>query len=364
MNWYSKWFSWLALACWPLAVYAQAVSGDGLLGTYYQGRNFERFQLRRVDAVVDFSYHRTPPAEGMPTEQYSVRWTGWLRPPTSGPYILYITVDDGARFWLNGDQLLNEWRGQSQTTYKINLDLRANQAYALRLDYCQYGADAYAQLAWVRPEQLAQAARAASWHNLWGLGATPPLPATIPTDYLFSRDPTVAAAPAALVSVRTPTPAPLASGTALATSRPIPQRTATRLVRRPGRKPVAAPAGVAAQLASGHAITLPALYFEQGKAWLLPTVQASLDTLATALAQYPELRLEVQGHTDNQGDSVLNQQLSQQRAEAVCRYLIARGLAANRLRAVGYGGTRPVADNSQPTLRRRNRRVVLQPLPD
>jgi outer membrane protein OmpA-like peptidoglycan-associated protein len=121
-------------------------------------------------------------------------------------------------------------------------------------------------------------------------------------------------------------------------------------------------AALATRLASGQALTLRALYFEQGKAELLPQVQASLDTLARALSRRPKLRLEVQGHTDNQGDPAINQLLSRRRAEAVCQYLAGRGVAASRLRAVGYGGSRPVADNRQPDQRPRNRRVVLLPL--
>jgi len=118
------------------------------------------------------------------------------------------------------------------------------------------------------------------------------------------------------------------------------------------------------RLAGGQAVVLRALYFEQGRAGLRPAARAALDTLAAALTARPALRLEVQGHTDNQGDSTLNRRLSAARAEAVCRYLAAHGVAAARLRAVGYGGTRPVADNEQPAERPRNRRVVLRPLPE
>ncbi|RZK34766.1 MAG: OmpA family protein, partial [Hymenobacter sp.] len=120
---------------------------------------------------------------------------------------------------------------------------------------------------------------------------------------------------------------------------------------------------LAAHLSQGQALVWPNLYFAQGKADLLPTARASLDTLVTVLRQQPSLRLQVQGHTDNQGDSTLNRQLSQQRAEAVCRYLIAGGITHGRLQAKGYGGSRPVADNRAVALRARNRRVVLQPLP-
>lgn len=120
---------------------------------------------------------------------------------------------------------------------------------------------------------------------------------------------------------------------------------------------------MAAQLLRGQAITARALYFEQGQVVLLPAVQASLDTLARVLRRYPALRLEVQGHTDNQGDPAINQQLSLRRAEAVCQYLGTRGIAATRLRPLGLGGTQPVADNNMPAERPRNRRVVLRPLP-
>jgi outer membrane protein OmpA-like peptidoglycan-associated protein len=70
----------------------------------------------------------------------------------------------------------------------------------------------------------------------------------------------------------------------------------------------------------------------------------------------------VQGHTDNVGKPELNLLLSQRRAEAVCRYLIARGVAPEQLTPMGYGSTQPVADNADPAQRPRNRRVVLRRL--
>jgi outer membrane protein OmpA-like peptidoglycan-associated protein len=112
----------------------------------------------------------------------------------------------------------------------------------------------------------------------------------------------------------------------------------------------------------GGTITLPDLYFDQGKAVLLPRVRTALDALATTLRTRPELRFEVQGHTDNVGNAELNRQLSQQRAEAVCLYLTAHGVATAQLQPKGYGGTQPVADNADPAQRPRNRRVVLRRL--
>jgi outer membrane protein OmpA-like peptidoglycan-associated protein len=367
---------WLAAIAWqPLAAQpAPSSGGDGLQGDYYEGRNFEHFRRRQVDVGIDFQLQQTSLAEGVPVNDFSVRWTGWLRPPASGHYVLYITVDDGARLWLDGRQVLDEWRGQPPQTYKVNVDLRAGHAYALRFDYCQYGSYACGWLGWVQPAQLARAdSAAASWRTLWGLTAPQPPASTIPTRYFFSHNPAVPPAPV----VPRPKAALVASPPRV---QPPPvviarRRPAVPAPRKPRPAPVvplavASPAAVAtppasllSQLGRGQAVTLQALYFAQGKADLLPASAARLDTLAAALAQAPELRLQVQGHTDNQGDSTLNRRLSQQRAEAVRRYLVGRGIASGRLQAVGFGGTRPVANNEEPSQRVRNRRVVLQPLP-
>lgn len=328
--------------------------GDGLQGEYYNGRDFTTRVLTRRDATINFDWHHENPVTGVSPEDFSVRWTGWLVPPASGRYVLHLTVDDGMRVWLDGRQLLNEWRGQSLSSYTVPVELKAGQAYALRIDYCQYAWSTRALLAWERPDQLTPA----SWRNLWGAIEDDAPTDPIPTRYLYSRNPTPPA-PKVVAQVLASAPT-LVSKPASATRQPRPQRRPT--LPRVARRDTAQATAVAAQLAAGKAVTLRALYFEQGKAYLPAPVQATLDTLATALSRYPALRLEVQGHTDNQGDSTLNYQLSQRRAEAVCHYLAAHGVAADRLRPVGYGGRQPVADNNQPGLRPRNRRVVLQPL--
>ena len=343
--------------------------GDGLLGLYYQGRHFNQFRHRQVDAAIDFYRHHQPPAEGVPAEDFSARWTGWLLVPTSGHYVLHLDVDDGARLWLDGRQVLDEWRGQPLSSYTLDLDLQVGHAYSLRLDYCQYGAVSYAQLAWVRPEQLVQFQRAASWRTLWGLVADRPRPTVIPTRYLFSVNP--ARPPAIPLVQRAPSLAPRPAHQPLPHHRrPAPARQSGATPLRPVL-PVAvvtpasllhASSGLSEQLGQGLAVVWPNLYFAQGQADLLPAARASLDTLVGVLRQQPRLRLQVQGHTDNQGDSTLNRQLSQRRADVVCYYLVGSGIAGSRLQAKGYGGAHPAADNRVPALRARNRRVVLQPL--
>jgi len=374
----------------PALAQAPLPSGDGIRGDYYEGNNFEKYVLTRRDATINFNWGHQPPAPGMPAEQFSVRWTGWLVPPVSGKYVFHVTVDDGVRLWLNDRQLLNEWRGQPLSDYTATAELRAGEPYHLRVDYCQYGLDTRIFITWERPDVPLQPPTA-SWRNFWGKLAETPKVAPIPTSYLFSRNP-----PPAATGTAAPTPVvrPPKSRPARVIPTPptvVPVRPAA-VVPKPVRSPaplpkpaasggsseaIAVPAPAAAptlvladsgsgasltDLAVGSTVTLPELYFDQGKAVLLPPVRTALDALAGTLRTRPELRFEVQGHTDNVGNAELNRQLSQQRAEAVCLYLTAHGVGTAQLRPVGYGGTQPVADNADPAQRPRNRRVVLRRL--
>lgn len=86
---------------------------------------------------------------------------------------------------------------------------------------------------------------------------------------------------------------------------------------------------------------------------------ATLDSVTKVLTEYKSTLVTVSGHTDSTGSSAHNQQLSEQRAYAVASYLAAKGIARERLAAVGYGETRAVASNDNPAGRAQNRRVEL-----
>jgi OOP family OmpA-OmpF porin len=106
-------------------------------------------------------------------------------------------------------------------------------------------------------------------------------------------------------------------------------------------------------------VILEGVNFETNKAELRPESRAILDRVAESLKGYPELMVEVQGHTDSRGSADLNRKLSQARAETVRDYLIANGVAASRLIAKGYGPGMPAADNTTDAGRAKNRRVEL-----
>jgi outer membrane protein OmpA-like peptidoglycan-associated protein len=107
-------------------------------------------------------------------------------------------------------------------------------------------------------------------------------------------------------------------------------------------------------------LVLEDVTFRLGSADLTPESAATLDEVAASLKAWPEVRVEVGGHTDSSGPAELNRNLSQQRAESVRQYLIDAGVAAGRITAVGYGEDRPIADNSTAEGRAANRRVELK----
>jgi len=107
----------------------------------------------------------------------------------------------------------------------------------------------------------------------------------------------------------------------------------------------------------GLVVTLGDLLFETGKAELKGGAAANLGKLAAFLTQYPDRTVTIEGHTDNVGADDYNLGLSQRRANSVQQYLLAQGIAANRLTATGKGENYPVASNDTDTGRQQNRRV-------
>ena len=99
------------------------------------------------------------------------------------------------------------------------------------------------------------------------------------------------------------------------------------------------------------------VFFDTNRATIKPVSFSLLDDVALALNDHPNLKVEVQGHTDSQGDDAFNLKLSQRRAESVRTYLIGRGIAKTRMVPKGYGENVPITDNRTPDGRSQNRRV-------
>ena len=102
------------------------------------------------------------------------------------------------------------------------------------------------------------------------------------------------------------------------------------------------------------------LNFDFDKATLRADSEAALNAILELLNAYPDLKVELAGHTDNVGKADYNLKLSDARVNTVRGWLVGKGVKADRLTAKGYGASQPVADNESPEGRARNRRVELR----
>lgn len=117
------------------------------------------------------------------------------------------------------------------------------------------------------------------------------------------------------------------------------------------------------KLAINKPIEIKDIFFESGKAELLPESFSALDNLAWELKQLQNVRIEISGHTDNVGNAEKNKELSRERAKAVYNYLISRSIDKSMLSYSGKGETKPIAQNTSESGRSKNRRVEFKLIP-
>src|SRR5271155_1670407 len=111
--------------------------------------------------------------------------------------------------------------------------------------------------------------------------------------------------------------------------------------------------------ARGLVVNMSDVLFDSGKFTLRATAREKLAKISGIVLAYPSLKLAVEGNTDSVGTEAFNQELSEQRAEAVRDYLTKEGIPASSTTAAGFGKTRPIASNDTSDGRQQNRRVEL-----
>ncbi|MFN7966855.1 MAG: OmpA family protein [Acidobacteriota bacterium] len=104
---------------------------------------------------------------------------------------------------------------------------------------------------------------------------------------------------------------------------------------------------------------LEGVNFDSDKSDIRSDAKEILDRVVRSLKAYPDVNIEIQGHTDSQSSDAYNLKLSQRRSDAVMNYFVENGIAASRMTAKGYGESKPIADNKTKEGRAKNRRVEL-----
>jgi beta-glucosidase len=119
----------------------------GLRGEYFKGIDLKPpAVVTRVDKDVNFQF--AEPAPGIGKENFSVRWTGFLKPAESGVYDFGMTGDDGYRVWLDGRLLVEDWSTHGPSTKTAKVTLQKGRRYTLKMEYFQDGGGAVARLVW------------------------------------------------------------------------------------------------------------------------------------------------------------------------------------------------------------------------
>ncbi|MBQ5539304.1 MAG: OmpA family protein, partial [Bacteroidales bacterium] len=129
----------------------------------------------------------------------------------------------------------------------------------------------------------------------------------------------------------------------------IPDSVTRKFIEIPLDKPVA-----------GNIIRLENVFFDTDKYEIKPQSFYELDKLAAFLHENQGIKVEIGGHTDNQGTEAHNQELSENRAKAIVKYLTDKKIDVKRLKAKGYGQSQPCADNSTEQGRAKNRRTEVK----
>ena len=113
-------------------------------------------------------------------------------------------------------------------------------------------------------------------------------------------------------------------------------------------------------LSESGRVATQGIYFDTGSDRIRPESTPTLKEIGTMLTEHGDLKLTIEGHTDNVGNAAANQDLSQRRAAAVKDYLVAKhGIDSSRINSAGLGDKKPAAPNATPEGRQQNRRVEL-----
>ena len=121
----------------------------GLRGEYFANNSLRLpVALTRFDGPIDFAYGGGGPDPSLPGDGFSIRWTGKVQAAFSETYTFFTTSDDGARLWVDGQAVVDNWAIHGPTEDSGSIDLEAGQWVDLRLEFFEEGGDAVIRLEW------------------------------------------------------------------------------------------------------------------------------------------------------------------------------------------------------------------------
>ena len=125
---------------------------NGINAEYFDNKNLSGEPVKIVnDKQINFEWDNGSPFKDFPENNFSVRWTTYLRPPVSGEYELLAATDDGVKLYLNDKLLINDWVDRATTTSSCKIKLEKDKPYKMVLEYYENGGGAVAKFGWNLP---------------------------------------------------------------------------------------------------------------------------------------------------------------------------------------------------------------------
>ena len=140
-----------------------AVSSSGLTAQYFGSSALSGLRLTRVDSNVDFAWGAaSPDSRALAADGFSVRWTGKVKSPVTGPVTFFTQSDDGIRLWVNGQLLISNWTDHALIENMGAISLSLGQWVDIKLEFYEKAGDAASRLLWSAtgvPKQVVPAAQ-------------------------------------------------------------------------------------------------------------------------------------------------------------------------------------------------------------
>ncbi len=133
---------------------SSVINGSGLNAAYFANTSLSGVPvLQKVDPAVNFDWGTGSPAAGIPADKFSARWSGQVKALSTGQYTFCTQSDNGARLWINGLQLVNNWNTSNSVVSEKcgSISLVQGQLYSLKLEYYETTGSAVAKLLWQGP---------------------------------------------------------------------------------------------------------------------------------------------------------------------------------------------------------------------
>ena len=132
--------------------YQPGKNENGLKAEYFKNKNLEgKPALTKIDKQINFYFGDSSPFPDFPKDNFSIRWSGELKAPKTGDFLIDVKSDDGVRLFINDTLVIDDWNdhGAETNTYKIHFE--KNRLYKIKLEYYEHLGDAIVKMGWSQP---------------------------------------------------------------------------------------------------------------------------------------------------------------------------------------------------------------------